>query len=150
VPEVDVREGCDAGKNSTTRSENVDANGRRHIRVRICTADIARAAQRSADIAGIQADRAARQADLAEARAERAAQRSARTASLQAEQAERQADLAEARAERAARSDHASALAGLRTARGQISRNTSMPAYARAQALREIDASIAELRSEQP
>jgi beta-lactamase regulating signal transducer with metallopeptidase domain len=157
VPEVDVREGCDAGKNSTTRSENVDANGRRHIRVRICTADIARAAQRSADMAGIQADRAARQADLAEARAERAAQRSARTASLQSEQAdrqadqaERQADLAEARAERAARSDHASALAGLRTARGQISRNTSMPAYARAQALREIDASIAELRSEQP
>ncbi len=150
VPVVDVREGCDGGKDVTTRRETVDANGRRHIRVRICSAGIERAAQRSADMAGMQADRAARQADLAEARAERAAQRSTQTAERQADQAEREADLAEARAERAARSNHIAALNGLRTARGQIARNTSMPASARAEALREIDASIAELRSEQP
>ncbi|MBJ7378951.1 MAG: hypothetical protein JHC60_19355, partial [Sphingobium sp.] len=150
VPVVDVREGCDGGRDATTRRESVDANGRRHIRVRICNAAIERAAQRSADMAGMQADRAARQADIAEARAERAARRSEQAADLQADRAERQADIAEARAERAARSDHVAALNGLRTARGQIARNTSMPAYARAQALREIDQSIAELRNDQP
>ena len=35
VPVVDVREGCE-GKGITSRRETVDANGRRHIRVRIC------------------------------------------------------------------------------------------------------------------
>jgi hypothetical protein len=121
VPVVDVREGCDGGKDATTRRESVDADGRRHIRVRICTAAIERAAQRSADMARMQADRA-----------------------------ERQADLDEARADRAARLHHVAALNGLRTARAQIARNRSMPADARADALREIDDSIAELRNDQP
>ncbi len=35
VPVVDVREGCE-GKGITSHRETVDANGRRHIRVRIC------------------------------------------------------------------------------------------------------------------
>jgi bla regulator protein BlaR1 len=35
VPIVDVREGCE-GKDITSRRETVDANGQRHIRVRIC------------------------------------------------------------------------------------------------------------------
>ncbi|MEC3910237.1 M56 family metallopeptidase [Sphingobium sp. CR2-8] len=150
VPVVDVRDGCEGGKGVTTQRETVDADGRRHIRVRICNAAIDRAAQRSADLASLQAERAARQAELAGARAERAAERSARAASLQADQAEQQADMAEARAERAARTHHMSALNGLRTARGRITRNTSMPAFARAQALRSIDASIAQLDSDQP
>ncbi|MEC3950304.1 M56 family metallopeptidase [Sphingobium sp. HWE2-09] len=121
VPVVDVREGCDGSKDATTRRETVDADGRRHIRVRICTAAIERAAQRSADMARMQADRA-----------------------------ERQANLDEARADRAARLHHVAALNGLRTARAQIARNRSMPADARAEALREIDDSIAELRNDQP
>ncbi|MFC3442251.1 M56 family metallopeptidase [Sphingobium rhizovicinum] len=139
VPVVDVREGCDAGKQSTTRSETVDANGRRHIRVRICKAGIERAAER----AGQQAERAARQAEW---QAEIAAQRAER----QADRAARQADMDAARADRIARTAHVAAINGLRSARAQIAANGSMPAEARAEALREIDQSIAELRSEQP
>ena len=143
VPIVDVREGCDGGNQTTSRRETVDANGRRHIRVRICTAGIERSAERAAQ-------QAERQAQLQSDRAERQAQLQADMAERQADRAMRQADLDMARADRAARTAHVSALNGLRTARAQIARNTSMPAHARTEALREIDASIAELRSEQP
>ena len=121
VPVIDVREGCDGGKDVTTRRETVDADGRRHIRVRICNAAIERAAARAADMARVQADRAARRADIEMARADRVA-----------------------------RTADAEALSGLRSARAQIARNPSMPADARAHALREIDTSIAEIRREQP
>lgn len=39
VPVVDVREGCE-GRDMTSHRETVDANGRRHIRVRICQSAI--------------------------------------------------------------------------------------------------------------
>ncbi|MDO7834809.1 M56 family metallopeptidase [Sphingobium sp. HBC34] len=119
VPVVDVRTGCEGG-DTTTRSESVDTDGRRHIRVRICTRAIEQAARRAADRAAAQADRAARTADR---------------------------DMANA--DRAARMAHVAALSSLRTARAQIARNMSMPADARAEALRDIDQSIAEIRAEQ-
>lgn len=113
VPVVDVREGCD-GSGTTSHRESVDANGRRHIRVRICTDAIERTAQRAADRARVQADR-----DMAIA-------------------------------DRAARSAHGAALNGLRTARAQIAANRSIPAEDRAEALRDIDESIADMRNDQP
>ncbi|QGP77652.1 M56 family metallopeptidase [Sphingobium sp. CAP-1] len=119
VPVVDVREGCE-GNGTTSHRETVDANGRRHIRVRICTSAIERAADRArvqADLAGIQADRAARRADVEMARAERAR-----------------------------RTDQIAALSGLRAARAKIAANRAMPAEDRAEALRDIDESIAEMR----
>lgn len=111
VPVVDVRDGCDGSGRTTSRSETVDANGRRHIKVRICNSAIERAA------------------DRAEAQAERAAAR---------------ADRDMARAERAQQSAHVAALSGLRAARARIANNASMPDYARAEALRGIDRSIAQ------
>lgn len=135
VPMVDVRDGCDGGKDVTTRQESVDANGRRHIRVRICNAAIGRASQRSADMAARQADRAERQANRDIASADRAVRR---------------ADRDMARAGRAAQAAHVAALGDLRIARAQIVRNASMPADVRGEALREIDRSIAEIGSEQP
>ena len=107
VPRVDVRDGCEGGE-KVSRSESVDSQGRRTIRIRICQAEIQRTA-----------DRAARAAE-AESRS----------------------------AERAARSAHVAALSGLQAARARVAGNRAMPDYARAQALREIDRSIAELRSE--
>jgi beta-lactamase regulating signal transducer with metallopeptidase domain len=147
VPVVDVREGCENGNQATTRRESVDANGRRHIRVRICTAGVERAAERAAAQAERQAEWAAaqaeRQANLAARQAERQAELAERQAELQASHAERQA----AHADRAAHTASLSALAGLRSARASISANRAMPAEARTEALREIDRSIAELRA---
>ncbi|MES2172881.1 MAG: M56 family metallopeptidase [Pseudomonadota bacterium] len=152
VPVVDVREGCDGGKDATTRRESVDANGRRHIRVRICSVGIERTAQRSADMAGMQADRAARyasaQADRSARQAAAIADRATRQATAQADLAARRADVEAARADVAARSADVAALSGLRAARAQIAANRSMPADDRAEALREIDQSIAEIRAE--
>ncbi|WP_375194813.1 M56 family metallopeptidase [Sphingobium sp.] len=56
VPRVDVADGCEDGK-SVTRRETVDADGRRHIRVRICQAQI-EAQAHSAARAGLIAARA--------------------------------------------------------------------------------------------
>jgi hypothetical protein len=140
VPVVDVREGCDKDNQPTTRRETVDANGRRHIRVRICTAEVERAAERAAAMAE-------RQAEIAGAQAERQAALAARQAERQADLALRQADWQAAQADRAARTANLSALAGLRSARANIAANRSMPADARAEALREIDRSIAQLRA---
>jgi beta-lactamase regulating signal transducer with metallopeptidase domain len=140
VPVVDVREGCDGGNQATTRRETVDASGRRHIRVRICTAGVERAAERAAAMAE-------RQAELAGAQAERQAELAARQAERHADMAVRQADWQAAQADRAARTANLSALAGLRAARANIAANRSMPADARAEALREIDRSIAQLRA---
>jgi hypothetical protein len=56
VPHVDVADGCEDGK-SVTRRETVDADGRRHIRVRICQAQI-EAQAHSAARAGLIAARA--------------------------------------------------------------------------------------------
>jgi beta-lactamase regulating signal transducer with metallopeptidase domain len=131
VPVVDVRDGCD-GNGKTTRQESVSADGRRMIHVRICQADMER----------VKADRAARAADRASAQADWMSQKADR-ASAQADRESRLADMESARAERTA---NAAALKGLRTARAQIANNTSMPAYARTQALREIDGEIANMR----
>ncbi|WP_088183297.1 M56 family metallopeptidase [Sphingobium sp. Z007] len=152
VPVVDVREGCDGGKDATTRRESVDANGRRHIRVRICSAAIERAAQRSADRASVQADRAARyaaaQADRSARQAAAMADRATRQATAKADLAARRADAEAAQADVVARSADVAALNGLRAARAQIAANRSMPVEDRAEALREIDQSIAEIRAE--
>lgn len=137
VPVVDVREGCEGDSDGTTRHEYIDGSGRRHVRVRICAAG----AERQARLAERAADRAERQSAFAEAQAER----QARLAERAAERAERQAELAGARAERAAQ---VGALDGLRAARAKIAANMAMPEYARAQALRGIDRSIANLRDE--
>ena len=77
VPIVDVRDGCDGSGRTTSRSETVDANGRRHIKVRICNSAI----ERAADRAEAQAERAAQRAEMNMARAERA-QQSAHVAAL--------------------------------------------------------------------
>lgn len=129
VPRVDVRNGCD-GSDMVSHRETTGSDGRRNIRIRICEAAIAR----TADHARAQADRAARAADRA---------------SLQADRAARQADRDRINADHMARNDHAEALAGLRSARAQIASDASMPAFARTEALREIDRSIAEIRKGQ-
>ncbi|WP_150290634.1 M56 family metallopeptidase [Sphingobium estronivorans] len=56
VPHVDVANGCEDGRN-VTRRETVDADGQRHIRVRICEAQISAQAHRAAR-AGLIAARA--------------------------------------------------------------------------------------------
>ncbi|AEG50485.1 peptidase M56 BlaR1 [Sphingobium chlorophenolicum L-1] len=56
VPHVDVANGCEDGKGVSQR-ETVDADGRRHIRVRICEAQISAQAHRAAR-AGLIAARA--------------------------------------------------------------------------------------------
>ena len=56
VPHVDVANGCEDGK-SVNRRETVDADGHRHIRVRICEAQISAQAHRAAR-AGLIAARA--------------------------------------------------------------------------------------------
>ena len=56
VPHVDVANGCENGK-SVSQQETVDANGRRHIRVRICQDQIEGQAHRAAR-AGLIAARA--------------------------------------------------------------------------------------------
>lgn len=122
VPRVDVRKGCE-GNAMVSHRETPATDGRPNIRVRICEAAIERAA-----------DHAARAADRARDQADRAA---------------RQADRDRVVADRAARSAQAAALAGLRSARAQLARDASIPAFARAEALRDIDRSIAELRREQ-
>ena len=129
VPRVDVRNGCD-GSETVSHRETTGSDGRRNIRIRICDAAIAR----TADHARAQADRAARAAARASAQADRAA---------------RQADRDRINADRMARNDHAEALAGLRAARAQIAGDASMPAFARTEALRDIDRSIAEIRNQQ-
>lgn len=138
VPVVDVREGCDGGKDVTSHRETVDANGRRHIRVRICNAAIAQATERAA----AQADRAARQSAFL-------ADRTTRQAAAQADRAARQADVEAAIADRAARSAQVTALKEMRVARAHIAANRSMSAEDRADALRDIDESIAEMRADQ-
>lgn len=47
VPNVDIANGCEEGRN-VTRRETVDADGRRHIRVRICEAQIEAQAHQAA------------------------------------------------------------------------------------------------------
>lgn len=74
VPDIDVSEGCDNGKAS--HRETVDANGRRHVRIRICEIEIERSA-RAAERAGQAAERHARLAEIDAARVEREAQRGA-------------------------------------------------------------------------
>jgi len=118
VPVVDVREGCDGGKEVTTRRESVDANGRRHIRVRICNAAI---------------EARARQAEAQANRAEAVAARQAAYAEREGERAERMAKIAARR--------------GLMNARIQIA-NSRMPSKDQAEALRDIDDEIASLRDE--
>ncbi|PJG47809.1 energy transducer TonB [Sphingobium sp. LB126] len=49
VPDVDVANGCEEGR-SVNRRETVDADGRRHIRVRICEAQISAQAHRAARV----------------------------------------------------------------------------------------------------
>lgn len=56
VPHVDVANGCENGK-SVSQRETVDADGRRHIRVRICQDQIEAQAHRAAR-AGLMAARA--------------------------------------------------------------------------------------------
>ncbi|WP_313803338.1 hypothetical protein [Sphingobium sp.] len=56
VPNVDIGSGCEEGKN-VTRRETVDADGRRHIRIRICETQIEAQAHRAAR-AGLIAARA--------------------------------------------------------------------------------------------
>ncbi|WP_242125896.1 M56 family metallopeptidase [Sphingobium sp. Sx8-8] len=56
VPHVDVADGCEGGK-SVNQRETVDADGRRHIRIRICQAQI-EAQAHSAARAGLIAARA--------------------------------------------------------------------------------------------
>lgn len=137
VPVVDVRNGCDGSGQTTSRSESVDANGRRHIKVRICQDVIDRTVER----AQAQAERGRAQAERGRAQAERAR--------VQADRAGRLADADMARADRARRTAHVAALSSLRASRAQIANNWSMPKEARAEALRDLDESIAELRSEQ-
>lgn len=137
VPVVDVRNGCDGSGQTTSRSESIDANGRRHIKVRICQDVIDRTMER----AQMQAERGRAQAERGRAQAERAR--------VQADRAARLADADMARADRARRSAHVAALSSLRASRAQIANNWSMPREARAEALRDLDESIAELRSEQ-
>ncbi len=127
VPVVDVSDGCDSN-GKASRQESVNADGRRVIRVRICQAEIDRAS-RTADRASAQADRMSHDADRASAEADRAS---------------RLADKESARADRAA---NVAALKGLHSARAQIASNPSMPAFARAQALRDIDSEIANMRA---
>jgi bla regulator protein BlaR1 len=127
VPVIDVREGCDPGKDSSTHREFTDRDGRKHVRVRICTAG---------------ADRAAAAAERQARMAEREAERAARYEELAADRAERQAELEAAHAERSAQ---ALTLGRLRAARAQMATNPSIPADARAQALREMDRSIGRL-----
>lgn len=112
VPVVDVRDGCDSNGRSS-RQESVNSDGRRVIRVRICTAQIEREAA-AAERQSLQAERAAR---LAEAEGARAEQRS-----------------------------KIAGLNSLRAARAQIAGNLSMPEFARAEALRELDREIANMR----
>lgn len=131
VPVVDVRNGCDGSGQTTSRSESVDANGRRHIKVRICQ-----------DVIDRTVERAQAQAERGRAQAERAR--------VQADRAGRLADADMARADQARRTAHVAALSSLRASRAQIANNWSMPREARAEALRDLDESIAELRSEQP
>tara|TARA_B100000378_G_scaffold13871_2_gene11340 strand:+ start:95 stop:517 length:423 start_codon:yes stop_codon:yes gene_type:complete len=54
VPVVDVREGCE-GKGITSHRETVDANGRRHIRVRICQNAIEAQARRAEHVGKVAA-----------------------------------------------------------------------------------------------
>lgn len=56
VPDVDIANGCEEGRN-VTRQETVDADGRRHIRIRICQAEIEAKAHKAAR-AGLIAARA--------------------------------------------------------------------------------------------
>lgn len=122
VPVVDVREGCDKGQQRTTHRDYTDASGQRHVRVRICIADAERVA----------------------AQAERQAERAARMAEWEADNAVR---MAERHAEQARRTAKVTALSNLRMARSQLAGNRSIPEADRAEALRDIDQSIAELRS---
>ncbi|WP_311269109.1 M56 family metallopeptidase [Sphingobium sp. WCS2017Hpa-17] len=137
VPVVDVRNGCDGSGRTTSRSETVDANGQRHIKVRICQDVIDRTVER----AQAQAERGRAQAERGRAQAERAR--------IQADRAGRLADADMVRADQARRTAHVAALSSLRASRAQIANNWSMPREARAEALRDLDESIAELRSEQ-
>ena len=130
VPVIDVREGCEGGKDSTTHREFTDGNGRRHVRVRICTAGV---------------DRAAAMADRQARIAEREAERAARYEEMAADRAARQAELEAAHAEWSAQ---ALTLSRLRAARAQMAVNPSIPADARTQALREMDRSIARLSAD--
>lgn len=123
VPRVDIRNGCEGRDN---RRETIDNDGRRTIRIRVCEASIERAAERAAAQAEAQAERAARMADR------------------QADWADQQA----ARADRTARAAQKTALTSLRTARANIARDWSLPAADRAESLREIDSSIAEMQAE--
>lgn len=123
VPVVDVNEGCDSN-GKASRQESVNADGRRVIRVRICQAAID-SASRAADRASARADWESRDADRASAQAERAS---------------RLADRESARA-------NVAALKAMRNARAEIASDRSMPASARAQALREIDGEIASMRA---
>lgn len=74
VPIIDVTDGCDNGKAS--QRETVTADGRKHVRIRICAAQIERSA-RAAERAGAVAERQARFADMEAARAERSARQAA-------------------------------------------------------------------------
>ncbi|MET0369771.1 MAG: M56 family metallopeptidase [Sphingobium sp.] len=66
VPDIDIAEGCE-GEENVTRSETVDAGGRRHVRMRICHAAIERQANAAA-LEGLRAarDTIARTAELSE------------------------------------------------------------------------------------
>ncbi|MFZ2998035.1 M56 family metallopeptidase [Sphingobium sp.] len=125
VPRVDVRSGCE-GQDKVSRSETAGDAGGRTIRVRVCAAAIERAAERAAAQAEAQANRAARMAAREAARADVDAQQ----------------------ADRTARSAQMIALKGLLNARVNMARNWSVPARDRAEALRELDDSIKEVRSE--
>lgn len=120
VPVVDVREGCDKGQERTTHREYSDSSGQRHVRVRICNVGAERMA----------------------AQAERQAERAARMAEWEAERAVRMAEL---QAERADRLAKVTALNNLRMVRAQLAGNRSIAEADRAEALRDIDESIAEL-----
>lgn len=148
TPVVDVREGCDEGRNATSRSEYTDSNGRRHIRVRICTAGVERAAEQAGRMAERNARLAEIEAERAERRAEQQAAQAERMAEIQAEAASRHADYAARQAESARRASRITALNQMRRARASLVANTAIPEDARHQALRSIDRSIAEMRDD--
>jgi bla regulator protein BlaR1 len=120
VPVVDIREGCDGGREQmTSHREWVDGNGQRHVRVRICNRAIEAQARR-AEIQG---------------------EAQARLAEAQAKRMEAMADLEAARAERMGK---VAARRGLMNARTQIL-NASLSPSDRDEALRDIDREIAAL-----
>ncbi|MDX3900941.1 MAG: M56 family metallopeptidase [Sphingobium sp.] len=134
VPVVDVRDGCEGDPQQPVSQRTMTlSDGRQKIRVRICNAAIARTSHQQAS-------------------AERAAAHAEHEAALAEARAEREEALAEARIERAAalaeaHADRQEAMAEIIAARADMARDHSIPAAARAEALRNMDKAIARMKS---